>query len=368
MPISVTCPCGKKLKAPDELAGRVAKCPKCGANLDIPVEFAVPVLEAEPEPEPEPQAATAADSRPDGWIVRWMKDPVAFGGTLVIVLLVVGGGIFVSNHNIRMGKIDEIQRLHEQGHGLIREGEILDGYATLMESIRMASPDGLGDEGTRQTLDSDRETVARILPQVEAERKKLIEERRAAELAALREEQGRREAEEAEARSRLKWSVEGQVVLELKNGKAITLPDLSVRILKPMVPIGDLGEEESGALLSTVAFAGKTVRDDVNLLLVFLACRHEMITSTAYTDFQKIRKYTDDPTWPPIAGKATVARAVTDHSGRFRIADVPDGKYLAYAKYRSEADYIEWCTPIEVHADTKIELNNEKAAILLDGR
>jgi len=366
MPISVSCPCGKKLKAPDELAGRVAKCPKCGANLDIPVEFAVPVLEAEPDPEP--QAATAADSRPDGWFVRWMKDPVVFGGTLVAALIAVGGGIFVSNHNIRMGKIDEVQRLHEQGHQLIREGKILEANVTLEQAIRLASPDGLGDEGTRQTLDSDRETVARIMPQVEAERAKLIEERRAAELAALREDQGRREAAEAEARSKLKWDVEGQVVLELKNGKAITLPDLSVRILKPKIPIGDLDDEDTAALLSTEAFAGKTARDNVNLLLVFLACRHEMISNTAFTDFQKIRRFTDDPKWPPIAGEATVARAVTDSSGRFRIPGVPDGKYLAYAKYRSEADYIEWCTPIEVHAETKIELNNEKAAIILDGR
>src|SRR5262245_38231729 len=37
MPISVTCPhCATKLKAPDERAGRRAKCRKCGQKLRVP--------------------------------------------------------------------------------------------------------------------------------------------------------------------------------------------------------------------------------------------------------------------------------------------------------------------------------------------
>lgn len=36
MPISVTCTCGKKLTAPDDAAGKKAKCPDCGTRVLIP--------------------------------------------------------------------------------------------------------------------------------------------------------------------------------------------------------------------------------------------------------------------------------------------------------------------------------------------
>ena len=36
MPITVTCACGKTLRAPDEAAGRRAKCPGCGAIVNVP--------------------------------------------------------------------------------------------------------------------------------------------------------------------------------------------------------------------------------------------------------------------------------------------------------------------------------------------
>lgn len=57
MPITVVCHCGRNLKAPDSLAGRVAKCPKCGAMLDVPVAIA-------PEPEPEPIVLPEIDLGP----------------------------------------------------------------------------------------------------------------------------------------------------------------------------------------------------------------------------------------------------------------------------------------------------------------
>jgi hypothetical protein len=35
MPISITCPCGKKLKVPDNAAGKKAKCPACGVVQEV---------------------------------------------------------------------------------------------------------------------------------------------------------------------------------------------------------------------------------------------------------------------------------------------------------------------------------------------
>ena len=54
MPIQVNCSkCGKGLKAPDALAGKKAKCPACGAVVDIPLQEAE-VLDAELEDLPSP--------------------------------------------------------------------------------------------------------------------------------------------------------------------------------------------------------------------------------------------------------------------------------------------------------------------------
>lgn len=36
MPIEVRCQCGKKLKAPDRLAGRIVACPGCSAQIQVP--------------------------------------------------------------------------------------------------------------------------------------------------------------------------------------------------------------------------------------------------------------------------------------------------------------------------------------------
>ena len=48
MPIIVSCECGKRFRARDELAGRRAKCPNCGAVLTIPKPLAAP---KPPEPQ-----------------------------------------------------------------------------------------------------------------------------------------------------------------------------------------------------------------------------------------------------------------------------------------------------------------------------
>jgi hypothetical protein len=37
MPITVPCPCGKNLTAPDGLAGKRAKCPSCGDAVEVPL-------------------------------------------------------------------------------------------------------------------------------------------------------------------------------------------------------------------------------------------------------------------------------------------------------------------------------------------
>src|SRR4051794_39394154 len=70
MPIEVSCSCGKRLRARDDLAGKRAKCPGCGQMLTISAPPPPPAVEEEPdlygfadapaeEPNPRPVARTA---------------------------------------------------------------------------------------------------------------------------------------------------------------------------------------------------------------------------------------------------------------------------------------------------------------------
>ncbi|HYH65720.1 MAG TPA: hypothetical protein VD866_13570 [Urbifossiella sp.] len=56
MSIRVDCGCGKVLRAPATAAGKVLKCPACGAKLRAPAAPAAPARPPQPEPVPAPPA------------------------------------------------------------------------------------------------------------------------------------------------------------------------------------------------------------------------------------------------------------------------------------------------------------------------
>lgn len=57
MPIAFNCTCGKALRVPDETAGRRAKCPSCGAVVQVPALELEPEFEIVEEPPLRPGAA-----------------------------------------------------------------------------------------------------------------------------------------------------------------------------------------------------------------------------------------------------------------------------------------------------------------------
>ena len=63
MPIQVTCPsCRSMFNAPDNAAGKRAKCPKCGGAIDIPTSAAEEeVYDAEVADEPQPERSIYDD-------------------------------------------------------------------------------------------------------------------------------------------------------------------------------------------------------------------------------------------------------------------------------------------------------------------
>jgi hypothetical protein len=63
--ITVQCPCGKRLRAKDESAGRVARCPGCGAMLDVPMpDMEILVEQDFPDQPPSASMATVPAGKP----------------------------------------------------------------------------------------------------------------------------------------------------------------------------------------------------------------------------------------------------------------------------------------------------------------
>ncbi|GEM_PF-5849810 len=96
--IAVSCPCGKRLKAPEALAGRRVRCPGCGNPLTVPAEKteAIQVDQAAlPPPDPPPLRRTSR--RPAKRPRRWL--PVAAG-----LFLMLGSGAFGAWWHLRAQK------------------------------------------------------------------------------------------------------------------------------------------------------------------------------------------------------------------------------------------------------------------------
>ncbi|HEV8059656.1 MAG TPA: PrsW family glutamic-type intramembrane protease [Gemmataceae bacterium] len=64
MPITVVCACQKRLRAPDALAGKRAKCPACGAAVLIPESDGYTLQETKFITEPEPSPNAPAPRKP----------------------------------------------------------------------------------------------------------------------------------------------------------------------------------------------------------------------------------------------------------------------------------------------------------------
>ncbi len=65
MAILTTCAsCNSKMKAPDHLAGKKAKCPKCGHATPVPTNLSTSVATAPSKPnKPAPSAAVTTESK-----------------------------------------------------------------------------------------------------------------------------------------------------------------------------------------------------------------------------------------------------------------------------------------------------------------
>src|SRR5262245_8361868 len=74
MPISVTCDCGRRLKARDEFAGKRAECPTCGRDVQIPDPVEVAPFDRDRD---DAESSTAASARSDSELTYRLAEPEA---------------------------------------------------------------------------------------------------------------------------------------------------------------------------------------------------------------------------------------------------------------------------------------------------
>lgn len=77
MPIEFQCPQGHRLACPDEMAGRTARCPKCGVKLLVPQPSAAPAIVASGDS----SGHSASESSALSDIARPSGDPAASSGS-----------------------------------------------------------------------------------------------------------------------------------------------------------------------------------------------------------------------------------------------------------------------------------------------
>jgi len=98
MPIKIKCACGKKLRIPDELAGKTGKCPACGRVIDVPG----PAAEGK---------ARRRKRRPDE-----PRIGLAIAVVVVVVILIIAGiSMSVGKHYSLPGRLDRIEEKIEAG-------------------------------------------------------------------------------------------------------------------------------------------------------------------------------------------------------------------------------------------------------------
>src|SRR5262245_36015720 len=91
MPVSVTCPCGKRLRVPDDNVGKRVKCPSCGATqiVQAAVSEAPSVAPVQPVVS---QPSAPVPGSPQFVVVSHPKEEPKSGGFMVKVL----GGVFAA--------------------------------------------------------------------------------------------------------------------------------------------------------------------------------------------------------------------------------------------------------------------------------
>jgi hypothetical protein len=167
MPIHFTCTvCQNPVSAPDEAAGRVGKCPKCGARVAVPendrplshtltTAQAIPAVdEREPNPQPQPEPPAAQPLTPAEVVAarqrRSFKIAAAvagcFGLAVVAAVAVVVYGflfgtlwLFEATEPERKRNRDEIKRLQDEMERSRIEFEEQERKAREAESVRRRS-------------------------------------------------------------------------------------------------------------------------------------------------------------------------------------------------------------------------------------
>lgn len=365
MPISVLCACGKKLKAPDSAAGRVAKCPACGAMLDVPdpsYEIPVPVMEIEPVAV---AAVSLLDVKPPArQIPAWARDPIVLVGVAVPCLVLILFVAFMAHRSsVNRDRTAILDRFSEADR-LAYRGQVVEASEAYHAALK-----GLGrweaDELVRAAADDARKKVAAMQPEVRAAMAKREE---AARVAAERAKADRaRQDEEAKIadRSSLELEINGSVQIDKENGSVLRMPEIAVRLLPAKARYADFGE--TGALMAVGVKIETGVLPEVTEL-ASVASAYSLLRDVGggqSVDWL-MNRFLEDKQWPEILARNTISKSITSSRGEFGFSRVPPGDYLIHAAIRVPTAQIEWLVPAKLNdRNLDFTLDTEHCAFLL---
>lgn len=189
MPIEVTCHCGAKFSARDELSGKQIECFSCGQPLQVPA-----VVPPQPAPAPPPQQPASAQWVPAGGSApspapRWPM----FVSLSVSVLVLVAAGVLalVLSRQVQKVRGDLAAKVEEDKKSVEEAKNRVDDLDQTLKQLGLQTAAGEQrdkqlqekDEELRKKLETEREQQRRNAEELKTLRRKATDLR--VEMAAL---------------------------------------------------------------------------------------------------------------------------------------------------------------------------------------
>lgn len=394
MPIKIQCQCGKAYKVRDDQLGRSFLCPACKARVvvEAPSVF-VPAAKA-PGPVIDDSGidlSRESESRPVAKRPFW-KDPILIGGGSIPVIILICFFIYLYRERTQAAFHQKILEMKGVADDFGQKGEVIHAYFAYSDLLKYAGESVPSDAQAAANIESARNAVAKLHPQVIAMR-----DQATADARRILEEMARQKEREAEADRLAKMNcvVTGTMFVNLKFGGTKTLAGTTVYVLHARVPRSrlDRAMKDAKALVKVQAGHIQDAADRVEGgAKAALGRDHEERLALATKFDDVLSKDADDPIdlkqihtlirklyttakprdvltideiWPVAAAAGLAAQGDTSLDGRFKIEDLKGGEYYVYSLYMNELSIIEWLFPLTVDKpEVTCDLHNNKAFLI----
>lgn len=377
MAITVVCSCGKRLKAPDDMMGRIVRCPACKTAVEVreepgfePLDPPFLVIDTSEPPAPKVPVKTA-----------FWKDPVVLVGAAVPVLILVAFFGYLYHQRSEELFRERIAVRKADADALALQGKSRIAYRIYNEVVSEYDAHPVDDSQVKAEVDSARGAIAKLGPGVLAEIRAEVEQ---IEALARKEQFIADRREELRRLSSVRADIRGKVFVNLKSGGTETLRGVTITLIKADIPRRDLVDilenvpiplgvvrtPKTGSLFTDSEF--EFFRDAIDkcqplrteLLDMPVDARLIYALSRVNVFLGESGK---DP-WGLVMKQNFVSETFTSFDGDFRFRDVSGGYYYLCADHRVGRSLVEWVTPVVIkEAGIKeVDLHNNMSTLILN--